>query len=200
MKKIYFASILIGLSNFSSFTYAEDEHHDHDAHVHGYANLYVVIDEKNIFVEFESPAMNLLGFEHEPHNKEEHEAVSKVNEQLMDYKNVLLFPDSQCEQVEVEMELPYESEEHEEHHGHHEEEHHDHHAHKKEHDHDEHKDSEHSDYFISYSFECKQVISSIELAVFETYPAIEELEVNWVNESKQGAFFAKPDRTLLELD
>lgn len=186
--------MILGFS-ISNPVLSEDshEHHDHEAHVHGHANLYVVVDDKNVFIEFESPAMNLLGFEHEPHNEDEHKAVASVNEALMDYKTVVMFPNSQCEQVEVEMEMPYEAEEHEDHH--------DHHAHEEKHEHKhEHEESEHSDYFVSYAFECNQAISTIELVMFEDFPVIEKVEVNWVSESKQGAFFAKPDKNLLEID
>ena len=93
-----------------------DEHHDHGAHVHGIANIYLVVDEGNVFLELESPAMNLLGFEHEPRNEEQEKIVTSVNEDLMDYKMVVQFNGANCEQTEIEMEMPFVEQEHDEHH------------------------------------------------------------------------------------
>ena len=47
-------------------TYAQEQ----QAHVHGTAELFVVLDGNQLDIELRSPAMNLLGFEHRANNAE----------------------------------------------------------------------------------------------------------------------------------
>ena len=48
------------------------------AHVHGEAVLNVVQEGTNVFIEFESPAINLVGFEHAPINPEQKAAFDRA--------------------------------------------------------------------------------------------------------------------------
>ena len=55
---------------------------DLDAHEHGAATLDAVIDGSTLFLEFESPWANLVGFEHEPSTDEQRAAVDEALGQL----------------------------------------------------------------------------------------------------------------------
>ncbi|WP_432698496.1 ZrgA family zinc uptake protein [Marinobacterium sp. YM272] len=51
-------------------------------HVHGEARLQVVLDEQELVINLNSPAYNLLGFEHAPQSAEEHALVSKLDNRM----------------------------------------------------------------------------------------------------------------------
>jgi Protein of unknown function (DUF2796) len=49
----------------------EAERREHGAHEHGVAELNLALDGKELWIEFSSPAVNLVGFEHTPGNAEQ---------------------------------------------------------------------------------------------------------------------------------
>lgn len=62
---------------------AEDElFEEHHAHEHGIATLEVAVDASQLVLQFRSPAMNLLGFEHQPRSVRDNAAVSRAVEWL----------------------------------------------------------------------------------------------------------------------
>ena len=69
----------------------EDHDHDHDhdhahgtlgAHEHGVAKLNVVLDGNTLELELDSPAMNLVGFEHAASSDADKAKVAAVRQQL----------------------------------------------------------------------------------------------------------------------
>lgn len=56
----------------------EDPFEEHHAHEHGVATLGVAIDARQLAIQFRSPAMNLLGFEHRPRSAQDQAAVSRA--------------------------------------------------------------------------------------------------------------------------
>ena len=67
----------------------EDHDHDHDhahssleAHEHGVARLNVALEGKILELELESPAMNLVGFEHAANSDDDKAKVAAVRAQL----------------------------------------------------------------------------------------------------------------------
>lgn len=64
---------------------AEEElFEEHLAHEHGVATLNVAVDASRLMLQFRSPAMNLVGFEHRPRSAEDHAAVSRAMAWLRD--------------------------------------------------------------------------------------------------------------------
>ena len=137
---------------------------DLDSHEHGAANINVVIDGKTVFVEFESPWNNLVGFEHKPSTDAQRQAVENAMQKLAAPATLFVFNDSaDCHVSSAEIKSTLDTDdhhaehddhkdEHDEHHGHddeHEDEHDEHHGHDDEHkdEHDEHHghDDEHKD-------------------------------------------------------
>ena len=62
--------------------------HEHAAHVHGAAEIDVVVDGKKVLITLESPADNLLGFERAPKNDYEKNKLKDVTAQLQFAANV----------------------------------------------------------------------------------------------------------------
>lgn len=73
-----------------ALAHAHDEHdHDHDhqhgslgAHEHGVASLNVALDGNTLELELDSPAMNLVGFEHTASSDADKAKVAAVRQQL----------------------------------------------------------------------------------------------------------------------
>src|SRR5687768_11685682 len=58
---------------------AEDDlFEEHHAHEHGVATLEVAIEATQLAIQFRSPAMNLLGFEHRPRSAQDQAALSRA--------------------------------------------------------------------------------------------------------------------------
>jgi Protein of unknown function (DUF2796) len=62
----------------------EAEHREHGPHVHGMAELNVALDGNVLWIELNSPAMNIVGFEHAPQSAEQKAAVHDATETLKD--------------------------------------------------------------------------------------------------------------------
>jgi len=76
------------------------EHSEHgesqSPHVHGKAELHIVLDGNQLFVELHSPAMNLLGFEHDIHSSEDQKKVENTRTRLENPNALFLFNDGEC--------------------------------------------------------------------------------------------------------
>ncbi|MEK9704254.1 MAG: DUF2796 domain-containing protein, partial [Deltaproteobacteria bacterium] len=58
-----------------------------EAHVHGEAKLNIVFEGQELLIELRSPSYNLVGFEHEPKTKNQHELVENTIELLKNFGN-----------------------------------------------------------------------------------------------------------------
>ena len=66
------ADIYFSFSN-RHFRHKCFETRHHDAHVHGIGKLNVAFDGNNLIIELTSPAVNIVGFEHQAQNQKEEE-------------------------------------------------------------------------------------------------------------------------------
>ncbi|MDW5417062.1 DUF2796 domain-containing protein [Iodobacter sp. CM08] len=99
MNKLLIAALLsLGLSNIAAA---------HGAHVHGVAEIDVAIEGKQLLITLESPADNLLGFEHAPKTAAEKATFKKVSEQLQNAAS-LFVPDAaaQCKAATPVVKMP----------------------------------------------------------------------------------------------
>jgi hypothetical protein len=136
----------------SSAAYASDR--EHDSHEHGAATLDVVIDGAQMFVTFDSPWMNLVGFEHAPSTDEQRDAVANAQAQLEDGMLALgIDSGAGCTLQTTGIDSSMAMDDHGDEHGHddhgddHDDDHSDEHGHDEhddEHGHDDHSD-EHDD-------------------------------------------------------
>jgi hypothetical protein len=104
----------------------EDAFEEHHAHEHGVASLEVAVEASRLVLQFRSPAMNLLGFEHQPRSAQDNAAVARALGLLRD--PVAQFQpsiDAGCRVVKSEVTPP-----------------------------DWRHSSEHSEFFASYEFTC----------------------------------------------
>ena len=165
-----------------------------DSHVHGEAELNVVVADQQLQAEFISPAMNLLGFERAPSSDEETELLNSVITKLLTDGSWLIGDAlANCETSTLAFEGPeFEDASHNHDHEHeddHDHEHEDDHEHDDDHDHD-HEGEEahgHADFRVQYLYDCAESpAQDIRLAAFDNYSGIEEIKVQWIVGRQQG--------------
>jgi len=62
-----------------------------DSHVHGGASLSIASEKNSIFMEFETPLFNLLGFEYEPRTSDEKARIQDVETRLANPETLFRF-------------------------------------------------------------------------------------------------------------
>jgi len=169
----------------------DDEHRQHGAHVHGIAALNLALEGHAVHVELDSPAANIVGFEYAPSSEADHAALDRAVAVLKDGDRLFRFnSEAGCRLEKAEVISALLGEDHDRHgddHGHGEKDDHGHDEHK--HGHEEHKDETHSDIDAMYHFECDRPgeLTLLTVELFEAFPGMEELNVQYIVENRQGA-------------
>ena len=167
----------------------EQEHRQHDAHVHGIAELNLALEGREVHVELDSPAANIVGFEHAPSSETDHAALDKAVAALKDGDRLYRFNDEAGCRLEGARVASALIEGEHEGHG---DQHSDKHAHEEkgvdEHDEYEQEGEVHSDIEAAYHFECAEPgkLKQFAVKLFEAFPSTEELNVQYVIEDRQG--------------
>ncbi|MBE0437802.1 MAG: DUF2796 domain-containing protein, partial [Methylomicrobium sp.] len=126
MKSRFLISFL-SLCLFSDPTLAEKRHHD--AHIHGVAELNIVIENDTVLIEFESPAVNLIGFEHKPRTDAQQLELQNALALLNDVDIIASFEKGECLATETHIRGPF--------------------------DDDDKEGSEHSEFHATYTLSCQ---------------------------------------------
>lgn len=113
----------------SAAAVAAEGFEQHAVHEHGKITLNIVLESTRLTVEFDSPAVNVVGFEHAPRTKEEVAAVATANGYLKDARSLFGFPPGAgCRATNSRLTPPHWEEDsaagHDEHEEHEEHEHH----------------------------------------------------------------------------
>ena len=156
-----------------SHAHAHEEHASLGAHEHGVASLNVALDGQTLEIQLQSPAMNLVGFEHEAKSDADKAKVAAARQHLEQPQALFALPiEAKCALQDSELDSPLFG-------GHA----HDEHEHADEHG--------HSDIDASYRFACAnaEALQTLELgSFFGTFPGTEKLEVQLIGPSgQQGA-------------
>ena len=174
-----FALLPLAAAQAASHEHAHEHDHAHEehgslgAHEHGVASLNVALDGQTLEIQLESPAMNLVGFEHEARSDADKAKVAAARQQLEQPQALFALPiEAKCKLEGSALESPlFAGAEHKEH---------------------EHGDAHgHSDIDASYRFTCANAaaLQTLELgSFFGTFPGTEKLEVQLIGPSgQQGA-------------
>lgn len=169
----------------------------HSTHLHGYAELTIALDGDLLEINFESPAINIVGFEYKAKSTKEIQRLEKSEALLKAAERIFSFNGTHCELKNLEVNIENSADpdkasrgiEHEGHvERHYQEEHHEHREHEE---HEEHHDREkqHSEISSNYLYECDagENLTVINVKLIRYFPAIEKLKVMWVNNERQGA-------------
>jgi len=156
---------------------AHDHEHEHgslEAHEHGVGRLNAALDGQTLELELESPAMNLVGFEHHAATDADKAKVAAARAQLEKPLALFSLPQAAgCVVASQELESPLFGDKP---HADHDE------AAKGEHHHD------HSEIHAHYRFTCSTpaALKSLDLAnIFNTFPATQKIQVQLIGPSGQ---------------
>jgi len=154
-----------------SLAHADDHEHDHgslDKHEHGMSALNVALEGNKLEIELESPAMNIVGFEHAANSDADKSKVTAARAALE--KPLALFslpPAAGCVLQETDVESPlFGNDEHD--------------------DHDEHDDAKgesHSDIDADYELTCSkpEALTTLNLApFFKQFPGTSKVQVQLI--------------------
>lgn len=165
-------------------TAQEHDHTDHDslpAHEHGSAQLNAALDEHTLELELNSPAMNLLGFEHAANSAEDKAVVAEVARALADPVTLFGLQNGNCSVIEQDIDGPMFG-------GHEEHAEHAHSADDSDHKHEHEHEHEHSDIHAQYSFDCKQpeALGQLDLGgLFKRFPGMHKIQLQMIGPAGQ---------------
>lgn len=173
--------------------HAHDDHdHDHDhahgtlgAHEHGVAKLNAVLDGNTLELELDSPAMNLVGFEHAASSDADKAKVAAVRQQLeQPLKLFGLAAAAGCKEDQQELESPLFGD-----------------AAKADDDGDEHeKGHVHSDINAHYQLTCAtpEKLAQIDLTpLYKTFPATQKINVQLIGPNGQKGVETSPAKAVV---
>lgn len=172
-----------------AIAYAADEHdHDHEhgslgAHEHGVGRLDVALEGQTLELELESPAMNIVGFEHEATSAEDKAKVAAAREVLLKPNALFSMPEAaQCSVTSLKLESPLFGDKPD--------------AEDDDHDHAKAgKHEGHSEIHGHYTFACKipAVLKTLDLSqIFRSFPATQKLQVQLISPKGQSGAEVRP--------
>ena len=159
----------------------EDEHGSLGKHEHGVASLNLALDGNTLEIQLESPAMNIVGFEHAASSAADQARVAAAKAALEQPLQLFNLPAAaDCSLTRSELDSPLFGGAA---HAHAKDEH--------EHEHEHEEGHEHSDVDADYSFNCNQpdALQQLDLSkLFEQFPATHKIAVQLIGRNgQQGA-------------
>ena len=89
---------------FSSIAKSESAHHDEhghaskqDKHMHGVSELMLALDKGSLEIHFESPAANIVGFEHKARSQEQIKMLNEAKDILDTPDKIFVFIGADCD-------------------------------------------------------------------------------------------------------
>ncbi len=189
-----------------------------DSHEHGSANLNIAIDNKVIAIHFESPAVNIIGFEYQPNDEAQRSLISAAKSKLSNFANSYelqgepncLMISSSADWVSEHSESEHSESEHSE--SEHSESEHS----ESEHSESEHSESEHSEqdetvgasletehaeFVVEFELQCEQInnLTAIDVSLLALFPAIDEIDTQVIYTGGQIKQELTRNNTLIKL-
>lgn len=156
--------------------FARDEHRHEGAHEHGSASLSVVTEGNTVYFEFEAPAEDIVGFEHEPRTAADRAKHKTALDKLRNNAGLILLLDAALGCTVATESVEWKKEEHG-------------------------GSGTHSVVEAAFKAVCKKPAagSSLRLAFTKYFPTLEAVRVTVISGSKQNAVVVRKDRPAVEL-
>jgi hypothetical protein len=160
---------------------------EHKSHIHGLAEITMVIENDRLEIEIKSPAMNLVGFEHKARTQKHIAAVNKAELLLSNPKEIFSFTGGHCKLINKSLDLSHIKKTH-----HHLE---------KESTKSIHKQNNHSEVMAHYYYHCEKTsaLSAITVTLFDMFPSLQKVYVMWATENQQGAITLSATNKVINL-
>ena len=166
------STALVLLASTISVSSLAQEHRQHGAHEHGIGRLNLAQDGADIHIELESPAANIVGFEHAPSTDADREALAKAIARLRAGDRLFRFSEeAACRLTLSRVDTPLINNDG-----------------SKLHDGHESQGETHADITAEYRFTCARPgkLKHVDVTLFQAFPATEHLEVQIVTGSRQS--------------
>lgn len=168
-----------------------------ESHMHGDAELAIVVEGNVVTIELDTPLYNLLGFEHEPESDTQKDSVERVEAQLGRGGELFVFNESADCAIKSAQSDVHLYEHHDEHRGT------DEHADHEEDDHaeDEDHDENHKDIILQYEFSCQQPssLTNVNVNLFEFFDELSEVDVTYLGPSTQRQVRLTPNNAKMDM-
>lgn len=153
-----------------------------ERHVHGKAELNIVLVDRQLQLDFISPAMNLLGFEHAPISAREKAMWEKASTDLQTNDWLVGDAFAGCQAATVAFESPRYGDAHE-------------HVDKNQ------MTESHANFHIQYLLNCPmKPAAKFSITAFDRFTGVEEITVQWITETNQGLTRLTPTENTLILE
>jgi hypothetical protein len=169
--------LLLGVLVTSIKASAQPHHHENDPHVHGVSEIQLAISDTDIKIKFESPASNIVGFEHAAVTIKEKAQLEYAKATLSDSKYLFTFNGASCQPESSVINVLGLSNSI-----------------------DEGQPSKsHNEISVQYQFTCTSTedLKNIEIDLFKKFPNISKVKVQWVSNMEQGMSILKPSNNKL---
>lgn len=185
----FFLALFVPSGLPSSSVHAQAGFQQQTPHVHGTALLTLVQDGSTLLIEFESPAINIVGFEHAPQNPSQRQAIEEAIQILESIDSVLLLSALDCEMENTSAATTGEFSAHT-HDGH------------SQHDHSHGHAHEHAGFRVVYELNCQSgtLPPSIAINAFANFRGLEVIDAQWALNRSQGARRVPSSLDQLRLD
>ncbi|MGI9289984.1 MAG: DUF2796 domain-containing protein [Gammaproteobacteria bacterium] len=178
-----------------------------DSHEHGVTLLNIALENSELFLEVEAPAMNIVGFEYAPSTTEQQQSVADALK-LLEAGDRMFQPNgsAKCSLVSADAQhiVDDEHEGHDENHDDAHDEHHDEH-HEEDGLHDDHKEhgseAAHAEFRAQYRFQCSEPdkLTEVTVGLLDNFKLTEEVEASFIGPQNQTFKKLTPDQTTLKL-
>ncbi len=164
----------------------EQEHREFEAHEHGVAELNWVLEGQNLSLSLHSPAMNMLGFEHQPQNENENQQLSLLLTTLTNPDELITLTGGQCTLSSANITNPFAKNTSND---------------KLDHVSGDESDHEHNDIIVEYNFLCQQPLKleTLDIKLFDTFAGFELIHAQWIVDNLQGGATFNRDNHLLKV-
>ncbi|WP_285424334.1 DUF2796 domain-containing protein [Pseudomonas sp. efr-133-TYG-103a] len=173
-----------------AMTHAADEHdHDHEhgslgAHVHGVARLDMALDGRTLELELDTPAMNIVGFEHVATTDADKMKLALARETLLKPHGLFSIPEAAgCTVVKQQLNSPLFGDKDDEH------------------DHGDGDDHDHAEIHGHYQLTCNvpNVLNKLDLTqLFKSFPATQTVQVQLVTPKRQMGAEVRPSNPVVK--
>lgn len=141
-------------------------------HVHGEAELTIAMEADRVQIQFMAPASDVVGFEHSATSPEQQQTLNNARSVLSEFTNVFVFTSGECKISKINIDMSgLEATKHDAH------------------EHDNKHQRTHPNITAIYDFQCTRLeqLSSLNINVFDVFPAISRVKGMWISERLQGS-------------
>jgi len=143
-----------------------------ESHEHGHSILNLIAENDQLYIEFESPAVNIIGFEHSAETDDQQAAIDAAKARLVEFASLFeVSAESNCKLMKQSADWVLHAEV-----------------------------DDHAEFHASYQLNCDIAkLKSINLPIFDHFPGIEEIEAQVLLSSKQLAFELDSQNRIIQL-